>query len=189
MTMLQYFDGLIRPLFIETGTGEGNTLYHASQVFERCISIEQNEKAYLLAKERFKDTPTIELHHGHSPLILPRILDPQVPTTFWLDAHYHGQGVTLCPDGGECPLAAELRAIMRAPWNTPPLVAIDDSFMFDDSIPHPGSKYPFWFSNESGHDIYHRNQWPRIEELDAILEGYERSQLGREIAFLYKWKG
>ena len=175
MTMIERFDGYVRPLFIETGTGFGNTLAYAATVFEKCISIEQNTKLYLAAEERFRDVPNVHLHNGMSPRILPVVIEPDTPTTFWLDAHYHGNGNTLAMEGGQCPLLEELRAIMRVNWQTKPIILIDDGFMFDDSMPHPGFTLPFWFSNDSGYDIYKRSDWPRIAEIDELLVGYHRT--------------
>lgn len=188
MTMLEHFDnGIVRPLFIETGTAEGNTLAHASLHFENCISIEQNEKLYQAAIERFKNKTNVKIYHGHSPHILPKIIDPKIATTFWLDAHYSAQGNTLMPGYTECPLIQELEVIVGLKWETPPLVLIDDAFMFDDSVMCPGSKYPFWTSNESDHIVYHRNQWPRVDEIDNVLAGFTRSILTDENALRYDW--
>jgi hypothetical protein len=186
MTRLEHFDGLVRPLFVETGTAEGNTLAHASLLFENCISIEQNEKIYQAAVERFKNKTNVRLYHGHSPHILPKVLDPTIPTTFWLDAHYSAQGITLMPGYSECPLMEELAVIVGIKWETSPIIAIDDAFMFDDTVNCPGSKYPFWTSNESDHIVYHRAQWPRVEQIDEILAGYTRSMLTNENALLYQ---
>ena len=189
MTMLEHFDnGIVRSLFIETGTAEGNTLAHASLHFENCISIEQNEKLYQAAIERFKNKTNVKIFHGHSPLILPKILDPTIPTTFWLDAHYSAQGNTLMPGYTECPLMQELEVIVNLKWETPPIILIDDSFMYSDSVNAPGSKSGFWNSNETDCIVYHRQMWPRVEEIDAILNGYTRSMLDEEIAFRYDWR-
>ncbi len=186
MTMLEHFDGTIRQLFVETGTAEGNTLAHASLRFEHCVSIEQNEKLYQAAVERFKNKTNVRLYHGHSPHILCKILDPAVPTTFWLDAHYSAQGITLMQGYGECPLLDELHVITALKWDTPPIIMIDDAFMFDDTVNCPGSRYPFWTSNESDHIVYHRAQWPRVEQIDEVLSSYTRSMLTNENAFKYE---
>jgi|ERR1019366_2149429 hypothetical protein len=191
MTMLQNFDGLIRPLFIETGTCEGNTLAHAAAVFPQCLSIEQNEVLYERSCERFKDTPNVRIFHGHSPRILKDILDPKVPTTFWLDAHYFSSANMLSSIGGECPLLEEVQVIAGVPWETAPIIIADDAFMFCDSVSPPGLKWPmsFWKSNECENITYHRKDWPRVEQLDEVLVGYARSMLKDEMAFRWDWKG
>jgi hypothetical protein len=188
MTMLEHFDGLIRSLFVETGTNEGNTLAHASLRFEHCISIEQNEKLYLAAVERFKFKPNVRVYKGHSPLILPKVLDPAIETTFWLDAHYSANGNTM-EVHGECPLMDELAVIVGLNWKVPPIILIDDAFMFDDSVFAPDTEDCFWKSNKTDHIVYHRNQWPRVEEIDAVLTGYKRSMLANEFALRYDWRG
>lgn len=185
MTMLQHFEGCHLPLFIETGTAEGNSLAFASLHFTNCVSIEQNEQLYLAACERFKSKTNVKLYRGHSPHVLRVILNPKIPTTFWLDAHYSAQGNTLMPGRSECPLMEELDEIMKVEWEIPPIIMIDDAFMYDDSVPHPGSTNPFWFSNESDHIVYHRSQWPRVEEIDAALPGFTRSLLDGENALRY----
>jgi hypothetical protein len=186
MTMLQHFEGCHVQLFVETGTAEGNTLDFASRCFERCLSIESNERLYMGAIERFKEIPNVRIFHGYSPHILRDILEPSMPTTFWLDAHYSGQGNTLVPGHGECPLLEELEVIAKVPWETTPIILIDDAFMFDDSVNAPGSKYPFWGSNETDCIVYHKAQWPRVEEIDTVLAGYTRSMLTDENAFRYE---
>lgn len=174
MSLLANFDGVIRPRFIETGTNTGNTLENARHLFDECISIEQGEAYYRSASERFKDVPNIKLFHGDSPEILKQVIDPDILTAFWLDAHYHENSDTLGPSG-QCPLVAELRVIAAAPWRIKPIILIDDAHMFDGSIPHPGSHSPFWISNESNHTSYNRTHWPKIEEIESILDGYKRS--------------
>lgn len=182
MTTLYKFDGIVRPRFIETGTAEGNTLIEAAQVFEECLSIEQSEKMFTAARLKFKDMPHVKLFRGNSPGILRQIIDPKIPTTFWLDAHYYGQAVTLCADGGQCPLLGELRAITSFNWETKPIILIDDPFMFDDEIIPPDLKYqvPFWRSNECDYTIYRKLDWPRIGEIDDILAGYSKKMRAEE---------
>jgi len=174
MSILTSFDGIIRPMFIETGTNYGESLWHAAKVFDSCRSVEFNHEIYLKACERFAEVGNVAIFEGHSPQVLPQIIDPEIPTTFWLDAHYFGNWDSATPYG-QCPLARELEVIASRPWRVKPIVVIDDAHMFDDSIPHPGSKYPFWKSNESGHDMYKRSDWPKVEELDEIMKGYKRS--------------
>jgi hypothetical protein len=174
LTTLANFDGIRRPFFIETGTNVGDTLANAEREFERCVSIEYNRQLYEGALLRFARSRSVTLWHGHSPDVLLEVIKPSVPTTFWLDAHYFGNGNTLGPTG-QCPLLAELRAILSFQWVVAPIILIDDAYMFDDSVSHPGSDKPFWSSNESGWDIYRRQDWPRVEEIDALLAGYRRT--------------
>lgn len=187
MTMLKDFDDVLREQFVETGTAEGNTLAYASLKFPRCISIEQNEDLYLAAVGRFKYKSNVRIYQGHSPFILGKVLNPAIPTTFWLDAHYHANANTL-ETHGECPLLDELSVIVKLNWQVPPIILIDDAFMFDDTVPAPDTDECFWTSNKTDHVVYHKNQWPRVEEIDALLTDYRRSMLGNEFAFRYDWK-
>lgn len=191
MSLLSDFAGLERPLFVETGTNTGNTLANAAQVFQSCISIEQNLPLFFQACRRFMDSKNVHLYEGDSPVILrtlisSRIIMGNVPTTFWLDAHYFTNGDTLGLSG-QCPLLAELEAILLCDWDTKPIIVIDDAFMFDDKINHPGFDKPFWFSNDSGYDNYDRKQWPRIEEIDRALSGFTRS-MRSEFVLQYEGK-
>lgn len=174
MSLLENFDGVIGERFIETGTNVGNTLELARTHFKSCISCEQGQAMYEQCLRRFAGCENVILSHGESPAFLREVVT-DVPTTFWLDAHYFENGDTLAPSGKQCPLLDELRVITAFPWTQPHMVMIDDAYMFDDAIPHPGSVHPFWTSNESNHASYNRQHWPKIEEIDAIMQGYEKS--------------
>lgn len=185
MSLLADFSGLEAQLFVETGTNTGNTLANAAKVFPTCISIEQNMQLYHAAERRFADTPGVYLYQGDSPAMLRTLIGGRrirgdVKTTFWLDAHYFVNGDTLGPSG-QCPLLEELEAIKMCDWDTKPIVVIDDAYMFDDTINHPGFTRPFWFSNDSGYDNYDRKQWPRVEEIDRALFGWKRKMRGEHI--------
>ncbi len=63
-------------------------------------------------------------------------------------------------------MLAELRVIAAAHWKVPPLICIDDVFMF-----HPQS----W--GDPGHplicrDWFTREQWPTVDEIRRTLPGY-----------------
>lgn len=135
------------------------------------------------------DYKNVCIYEGDSPAILRMLIDSRIirgdiPTTFWLDAHYFVNGDTLGVSG-QCPLLAELEAIQTCDWDTKPIVVIDDAYMFDDSINHPGFTRPFWFSNDSGYDNYDRKQWPRVEQIDRALPGYKR-KMRSEFIFQYE---
>jgi len=152
---------IVRPVFIETGTYHGDTLANAIAAgFRTLHSVEVCETNYELARARFKGQANVYLHFGSSPVVLPRVIDPEIATTFWLDAHFQGSGrLELDSVYGECPLLAELRVIFSYDWS--PIVLIDDAYMFDQRIP-------------GGFD---RLQWPSIEEIRAELPcQYELSE-------------
>ncbi|MEX0675916.1 MAG: hypothetical protein WD063_02495 [Pirellulales bacterium] len=152
---------VVRPVFIETGTYQGETLANALAAgFEELHSIEVCASNYELAKARFTDHAQVHLHFGSSPEILPRIIDPAIPTTFWLDAHYQGSSrAEQDPAYGECPLLAELGIIFSHDWS--PIVLIDDAYMFDERM-------------RGG---FQRSQWPSVEQIRAALPlAYELSE-------------
>lgn len=174
VTLLAKFDGLIRPLFIETGTNTGNTLAEASKVFERCISIEQADSYFQQATERFAEVPNVKLYKGDSPTVLREVIEAEMATTFWLDAHYFGNGDTLGPSS-QCPLMAELRSILSFWWPVKPIILIDDAFMFDEDLLAPDCHEPFWTSNQTDHTNYNRIHWPKIRDIDELMAGYRKT--------------
>jgi hypothetical protein len=146
---------IVRPIFIETGTYEGETLDSERRAgFGELHSIEVHEPHYWAAQRRFAGIPHVQLHLGSSPLVLPLIIDPALATTFWLDAHF--QCVSACeqdPRFGECPLLAELDVIRSFRWRISPLILIDDAYMFDHRI----------------HSGFDRRQWPTTTEISKHL--------------------
>jgi len=193
------FSGLLRDVFIETGTGSCTTLMNAAQHFPLCMSIEQNADCYWQAVERLHFVRNIHLYHGDSAEVLQRVLSTrlrivdggrleelkpiQESVTFWLDAHYMGNDASYCPAGGQCPLEREIEVIVRQNWNIKPIVVIDDANMFDDSVPHLGcpNNKGFWFCDDSGHEKMKRREWPRIEIIDELLPGWKRKMRSPDI--------
>lgn len=158
---------IVRPVFIETGTYRGDTLANAFAAgFRTLHSIEVCETNYQLATARFEGQANVHLHLGSSPEVLPRIIDPEIATTFWLDAHFQGSSrAELDPDYGECPLLVELRVLFSYDWS--PIILIDDAYMFDQRIP-------------GGFD---RSQWPSLEDIRAALPG--RYKISEQDEILY----
>jgi len=108
----------------------------------------------------------VHVHLGSSPEILPKIIDPQVPTTFWLDAHYQGSSpIEQDPVYGECPLLAELEVIFSYGWS--PIVLIDDAYMFDERI-HAG---------------FDRSHWPSMEAIRSALPPHYELDESEEILY------
>lgn len=148
---------IVRPVFIETGTFRGETLANAMFAgFGTLHSIEVCEANYQIVKAQFRQYHNVHLHLGSSPEVLPRIIDDQIPTTFWLDAHYQGLSRAEQDEAyGECPLLAELDVIFGYQWS--PVVLIDDAHMFDHRFP-PG---------------FDRVQWPSRQQIrDAVPSHY-----------------
>lgn len=112
--------------FFETGTCYGWACEVARHHFEQVYSIELSPKYYSLAVERLHEYPNVHLFQGDSAKILGAILEttPNVPTLFWLDAHYS------CGDTakGEIdpPLEPELAAIYE--HRPDAVILIDDQW-------------------------------------------------------------
>ncbi len=160
---------LVRDVFIETGTFRGDTLMSAVAAgFRQLYSMECCERLYRAACRRFANCPHVRLHLGSSPDILPKIMDPALATTFWLDARYQGYDRDEFDLAvGECPLLLELAAIRAVPWKTPPVIVIDDAAIFRHGFDHLG---------ELGMR-FDPCQWPSIEQVrQALPAGYEKKK-------------
>lgn len=147
-------------VFVETGTYHGQTVENALKAgFPLVYSIEFLKSNYDLAKDRLKAHSNVKLFLGSSPEILKTILDRNLPTTFWLDAHYQGHSIDeQDPVYGQCPTLAELDVIFKESWKVLPIILIDDVFMFD------GSKLPTYFDAK---------QWPSVDEIKSHFpDGY-----------------
>jgi hypothetical protein len=151
-------------VFIETGLGHGHALRAAlAQPFLTLHSIEIDPQ--LIAQCGLAD-PRLTLHHGSSPEILPRIIDPARSTMFWLDAHYSAGQYTsdagrdlaqLDPRYGQCPLLAELAIIVGVCWRRAPWIYIDDAVCFQAPV-YEGMWAP-----------YDRSQYPTEDQIRAAL--------------------
>lgn len=108
-------------VFVETGSYAGDGIQAALDLgFKRVISIEAKESIFLHTGERFKDDLRVRMVHGNSAHVMAEaIKDLDEPATFWLDAHWCGEGT-----GGErphddgrvpCPVLDEIDAIRRHP--------------------------------------------------------------------------
>jgi len=119
--------------FIETGTYKGEMVHAIAPNVKQVYSIELDEKLYILARERFKDSPNIRLLWGDSGKILPDILiDIKEPCLFWLDAHYSG-GITAKGETNT-PILKELSTILDSPYG--------HVILIDDARCYVGDDYP-----------------------------------------------
>lgn len=154
-------------VYIETGIGHGQSLKEAvKHGFETLHAVEIDEKLVEMAHGTFLDVPYVNIHHGSSPDVLPKIIDPVRQTLFWLDAHFSAGLYTsdserdraqLDPRYGECPLMAELQAIVQVPWTVDPVILIDDAVCFI------AEKY------EGYHASWDRDQHPTLAEIRSML--------------------
>ena len=166
---------LVREVFIETGTYQGTTLKLAAKAgYQELHSIECAEPLYHLAEPLFKDDPKVHLHCGSSPVVLPKIMDGAKTTLFWLDAHWCGQNLAgyvsvFDPAYGQCPLLAELKAIMDVDWKVPPYILIDDAQQF--------TRRRFGV-------VFEDKQWPTINQIRAEMPGFTLSEWSDILFFL-----
>jgi len=158
---------LVTEVFIETGTYLGQTLERLlpAKQFQVYRSIERLQHHHDETKDRLRYWPNLYLYLGSSPYVLPEILEPERPTTFWLDAHYQGRSHDeIDPRFGECPLLPELKVILDAPWKQLPFIIIDDAMIFqspkrEDEAPPPDIlKFDF-------------RQWPTAQRILKALRG------------------
>lgn len=133
--------------FIETGFGEGRTLRAAAQVYRECISIELHEGRYLNAIEQFKDQRHVRIYRGNSPEILRRVIDPDLRTVFWLDAHYVVGDVPIITEYGLNPILEELEIIKSQLWLQRPVILIDD-----------------WSTFRTQHQ-----HWPELKKIEELM--------------------
>lgn len=121
--------------FIETGTLYGDMDYAMKDRFKHIYSIELNEDLWRRAVHRFRHYGHIQILHGDSGEVLPRILR-QVSTKclFWLDGHYSG-GIT-AKGLTETPIMQEIQAILQHPIKGHVLL-IDDARCFDGTQDYP----------------------------------------------------
>lgn len=186
-------------VFIETGTCEGNTLANAAAVFGECLSIELHYPNYLNNAKKFLPSKNVRVFYGSSPDVLPNIINPNKTTLFWLDAHFMpGLDVSVptwtpipdCkPDKyGQCPLLAELDAIVSLPWSVPFYVLIDDSHLFEpkfwDTPTKDFERDGFHFKDMADFENVSwsrtglkRDEWPMFDQIQQKLPQHTLEKL------------
>jgi hypothetical protein len=134
---------------VETGTYSGEGARRLAAIFDSAVTIELSRELWESARRSQADVPNLELRHGHSSEELPAVVDPSLPTLYFLDGHWSG-GPT-AGEEQECPVLDELQAISAG--HPDDCIFIDDARLFTAPPPPP-------------HDPRH---WPTlIEVIDAI---------------------
>lgn len=143
---------------VETGTAFGDSTALLAGVFDRVITLELSPAYAAAARDRFASVDGVEVVEGNSGELLREIADPDVPTFYFLDAHWTGG-----PAGGEeleCPVVEELAALAQRGCDRD-VVVIDDVRVF--------ARPP------AGHS---RLRWPEPRELERLLlEAYPRHRV------------
>jgi len=137
---------------IETGTFEGDGTRELSDVFPSVVTIELSEANHARAKRRLRPYSNVKLILGDSGQELAGLLQPLVPTLYFLDGHW-SEG----PAGADsqCPLLDELASLRGG--HSLDCVIIDDAQFFLAAPPPP----------------YNPLQWPRLVEVfDSLRAQY-----------------
>jgi hypothetical protein len=125
------------PIFVETGTFEGESTAQVLPLFEQIYTVELAEEYYLKATQRFEGEAKVQTYHESSEPFLRR-LQPSLrdrSVLYWLDAHWCVADET-AGETSQCPLLEELAAI--ASLNPESVILIDDArlFLCTPPVPH-----------------------------------------------------
>ena len=165
-------------VLIQTGTQLGKGLKYCAPHFKTIHTIELDDRYYHESKRRLAKYKNVLCYHGSSPEVLPLVIDPTRPTTFWLDAHFVATDDLQAQVQNQCPLMQELLAIFAFRWEAKASILVDDAHFFQPS---------FWRQRRRsrGYDIA---QWPRQELLRATVEefGYSMRSVGDVFAIEQK---
>jgi hypothetical protein len=147
LTDLRFELGLTRA--VETGTLHGNGAATLAAIFPEVVTIELSPEFHAAAMRRFAENPRVKAVHGESGVELKRHVDRNVPTLYFLDAHWTGG-----ESAGEeidCPIRDELKAL--ADGSPEDCILIDDAHLFEEP--------PAWRRAAA---------WPPMPELLQLIE-------------------
>jgi hypothetical protein len=131
----RYRDSFNLVALIETGTYRGDTIAVLGRSFDRIYSIELNRDYFEAAARRFDHAHNVTVLHGDSGELVRELVGRvNVPTLFWLDAHYSG-GDTARGDV-DSPVTAELAAILEQRRQAD-VILIDDARLFVGTNGYP----------------------------------------------------
>ncbi len=134
---------------VETGTYRGHSTRALAGIFDTVITIELSADLHRQYAPALDAIPGVSALQGDSRTVLGGLVDPSVPTLYFLDGHWSG-GVT-AGEEDECPVLDELTTISAG--HADDCVLIDDARLFAAPPPPP-------------HDA---RQWPTLLEVfDAL---------------------
>jgi hypothetical protein len=125
---------------IETGTYLGDFVFALRRDFNKIYSIEISSLLYARAKLRMKNLENVELLHGDSSEILPKLLEGiRSSCGFWLDAHASG-GIS-GSGRQETPIEQEVNFIAKHSLSkgVDHVILIDDAPKFGVSPDYPST--------------------------------------------------
>lgn len=134
--ILQYAKEFQTPVFVETGTFEGDMVEAMRTRFERLYSIELMQEHYQRAVQRFSRHDHIQLFHGDSARMIKGVLESiDSPALFWLDGHFSGDGTAKADK--ETPIVEEIQTIAGHPKFPQHVILVDDARCFDGTCDYP----------------------------------------------------
>lgn len=154
-------------VLIETGTDGGRSLGFVTHLFNTIHTVELDEASYLSGKRRLRHRKNVTCHHGNSPEVLAKVIDPKRESVFFLDAHYVDGGKPSA--GPQCPLMDELKVIFGFTWGIQPIIIVDDARMFGEW---------FWKRRAKG-TSYLREHWPTLGQIRELCfeHGYNVEEI------------
>ena len=145
-----YREAFLPPIFIETGTYRGDTVYALRDEFLKLFTIELSHELFTQAARRLKDASNITALEGNSGTVLETMLkDISRPCLFWLDGHYSG-GIT-ARGVSDCPLREELEHILRHPVKQH-VILMDDARLFGRLRDYPTVEELVQRGSSAGYD-------------------------------------
>jgi len=134
-------NGLPDATWIETGTYKGDTSALLSKVASKVYTLEPADGLFEKAQLRFKNNPVVEVIHGTSEDVFPRLLpDLTGDLVFWLDGHYSAgetyQGAL------ETPIRVELKEISRSLPKWGRVVILVDDIRCFNPLNNQWAQYP-----------------------------------------------
>ena len=141
------------PIFFETGTFKGDTVYAMFPYFDRLITAELSEPLWKEATNRFVSEKKVEPYLGNSPDVIAKFHSALKDSSvlYWLDAHWCVADDT-SGEKSQCPLLEEIHAIGQL--NDQSVILIDDARLFLASPPAP----------------HETSQWPSIDSIITALK-------------------
>ncbi|TWB37191.1 hypothetical protein [Nitrospirillum pindoramense] len=138
-------------VFIETGTGAGDSLLHAASFgFERLFSSEIFPEIADHARVRLASVPQAQILTATSEDVLKTVLPmipAEVPVMYWLDAHFPGADYHLAKYGDHAdynirlPLEREMSLIRELRPRSRDVILVDDLRIYEDG-PFAGGNMP-----------------------------------------------
>jgi hypothetical protein len=151
-------------VFVETGTGRGETVSALSQHFDELFTVEASKELWQAAAERIREMGNVVAEHAASPQFLAELAPTLAnrATVYWLHAH---RCVLPTAAGGKshCQLLEEIAAISSL--NDRSVILIDDArlFMAPPPAPHEASCWP---------------------QLDALLKALNKLSANHEVVIV-----